>query len=709
MLTLRDVGSLGSITNERARRRLLLNRLKKDMTTYFGFISSQELAEAFALREVLGSRQTDNPNRIAPGDPANPQSVNTARDEINLTEEEIKEKATLKDIFNQIIDTDTDAKRYLESSLSPNAPDEEKNETLKISIQNSLVGIQANDPRLIDYAKCLKLFYTKEVNHPSNPAITSGEYQLFYDNLDQALPYLQPNSETSKESRKRICALRMEHPLFAPGDSTSDLLTMFFNAMPPLEMTRATPVLNVTIHSDRPGITEYGRLSALTLQKSLEGAIPFEDPNQNPSVNALNKASVVSSSLDGQRIVTGLELFRGPQTMQNIEASKQNENHLAPIIDPMRPLASIKGFAIDMQSSYGLNGTRTGTLEIVLHDRSRLGEFANFIKPDRYGTSFVEVEYGWSHPDVNQDSSKSNPYADLLNLSRVIDQFNVTTTNFSFDEVGQVMITLNLVGRGTSETSELSITGPDSSSIQEQIKQMERLSDAVRQLSQRIPALSRNNQENTSSGTQRQEIRGIQGLSAAQDAVNNTVLTEELQQKINELRRVLSLYNNPSNTNSGVGPARGRGRRSRGAGAQQTASANSQQVAQAANELSRIITQLYGTQLRRGANAIERRASRQDTPAGRIATSINQQINQILSGINSVSPNGRWNRDNRYNDIFLQTMNRDVWTKLTRQARRNSAIDDDHRDAVKVNPDSYIDTDLGLSQGRPNPPARRRR
>jgi hypothetical protein len=698
MLRLRigDDISDADITNQRARRRLLLNRLKRDMTLYFGFVSKQEIAEAFALREVLGRRETD-PNRIAPGDPGTAGSVNTATREVSLTADENREKTALKDIFEQIVDSDEEGKRYLDSSLPSDASEAAKSQTLKGGIQNALQGVPQNDPRLRNYAKCIRLHYTKAVNNPNNPAITSGENQLFFDDLDKALPYKETNSPFINEVRKRICAVRMEHPLFAPGDSTSDLLTMFFNAMPPLEMTRAIPVLNVTIYSAKPSITEFGRLSGLTLQKSLEGAIAAPN-SDNPSLMALNKASVLSSSINGERVLTGLELFRGSQTMQNIEASKQNENHLAPVIDPMRPLASIKGFAIDMQSSYGLNGTRTATLEMVLHDRSRFGEFANFIKPDRFGTAYVEVEYGWSHPD----ELGTNPFADLLNLSRVIDHFNITTTNFSFDEVGQVMITLNMHGRGSSETSELSIVGPESSArIQTQINQIEQLAKTVKQLSERIPAFS---QQNTTSGTHRQEVRGIQGLNAAQDAVNNLVLTRELQEQLRELQRSLAIM---ASSNQVANTRDTRGRRS---ASTSTINSNTQQVANSARQLQNVISQIYPDISGRGQRGNQQNVA---GPRQQFTNTINEEINDLLTKINSISDGNSppvWNRENRYNDIFLNSMDDTVWSKLTSRAQSNVlAIDSNHTDAVRP-PDDTLDlTNLGLTQGRPNPPAGRRR
>jgi hypothetical protein len=654
--------SIGSdIIVERARKKVALSRLKRNLRRYFGFTSVQDVAEAFALRDVVGQRtqqrlDNDVAANVATNVAASVQDVGLQID------------PDISEILSQIIDDGDEAKKYLDTSS------EAGSESLKKTIQQSLTSIPANqlNQKLAKYARCIKMHYASNVNHSGAPAAAFSSPQntntncVFFNDLDKALPFTNTDGDVD-DIKKRIVAVRMEHPLLTPGEKNSELLTVFFNSMPPLEMTRATPVMNVTIYSARPPITSNGRLSAITLQKFLEGAV--EQPESNKALAALNRASQVSATLvTGSQVtanpvsdfvVTGLELFRSPQTLQNLDATKNSANDrdafLAPVIDPMRPLASVKAFSVDMQSTYGLMGTRTGTLEIVLHDRSRLGEFANFIKPDRYGTAFLEIEYGWSHPDPLEE----NPYADLLNLTRVKDHFNIVTTNLSFDDVGQVTITLNLVGRGISETTEVSIVGPnDASRIQTQIRHIEDLSTTVNQLTSTVFPNANAQSENT----HRQEIRGIQGLNAAQDAINNIVLSPEVLTALGELRTTLQSRINNRNL--------------------------PQETKESAKRLRDAINNLYGngTNQTNNPNALRQ-----------LQSSINVEIRTIMQNLNKGLPNNQINRDNRYNDAFLNTIDRETWGMLT--STQNGRQIDEHNDAVRVQ-----EVDLTVAQNSPAPP-----
>lgn len=623
MLTLGTSLDNTQVATERANKKARLSQLKRELALYFGFTSKEEVAEALALRQTLGARDRQQPdNNVQAGVPGNVQSVQTA-----IQNASVQVDPALKQVFSDIIDDGDEAKRYLDNL--PNT------ESLKKTIQDRLIvtGNGSAATILENYKKCIKFHYSAASTHkPSGATYDPAYYDtsqrnnlncMFFNNLDNAIL-----GSTPEEIKKRIVAVRMDQPLLTPGEKNGELLTVFFNAMPALELTRATPVMNVTIFFSRPPITENGKLSSLTLQKFLEGAVEEQPATENNlPLRAINLASVISGSTLGQPdsnyTVVGLELFRAPQTLQNIEATKQTENHLAPVIDPFRPLASIKSFSLEMQSAYGLQGTRNGSLEIVLHDRSRLGEFANFVKPDRYGTAFLEVEYGWSHPDPLE---AGNPYADLLNLTRIKDHLNIVSTNLTFDEVGQVNITLNLIGRGSSETTELSIIGPENTiAIRQQIDKIEQLSNAINQLSTRVfgttEAPDSSNQSNQS---HRQEIRGIQALNAAQDAVNNLVLSSEVIEKIEELKQTLS-------TRATAGDARTRS---------------------AANELREKIVELLGT--------VQGRGQGRRTSGGAIndfQTTISNEISSILRQINRATSNNT-------TDIFLQTMPDVVKDKL---------------------------------------------
>lgn len=638
MLTL--YGSSNATEPNLAAQRAISNQrlieLKSNLAKYFGFINGGNIAEALAYSQAVNTaaaQQRSGTSAVADRTSVSAADVRGAMDQLD-----IRSDPSVAALFNIILDPGSGARKVLGNDASSIT------KQIDAFMQHTETNATAEQKHKI--ARCINVHYASGGASPQAETLKTSPDQIFYDNLDSALPFAA--SDASSPTKRRIAAIRMQHPLLVPGEKNSELLTVFFNAIPTLELTRATPVLNVTVYSSRP-ITENGKLAAITLQKFVEGSKDVGEPTaQNLPLRAIGLASQVTASLFGQTdnnfttySVTGMELFRAPQTLINPEATKQTANYLAPVIDPMRPLASLKSFGIDVKSAYGLQGTRVATVELVLHDRSRMGEFADFIKPDRYGTSFIEVEYGWSHPDPLE---ANNPYADLLNLTRIREQLNIVTSNFSFDEVGQVNITLNCMGRGSSEMTELTIIGEGANDLRTTIRHMEELSRTITQLSERVFPAPSNAPGSDGNNTHRTEIRGQQALVAAQDATNNLVLSRELMTQMRALRQTLVARESHSTS---------------------------------ARELRQRIDELVGNIPQNNM------APTQASAVGQVQTSINREIRDILNRINPTSGTERATKATRYADTFLKTVASDVWRTLTTANTSGGSIDEEHQDAIR--------------------------
>ena len=57
------------------------------------------------------------------------------------------------------------------------------------------------------------------------------------------------------------------------------------------------------------------------------------------------------------------------------------------------------------------------------------------------------IDWGWSHPHGQADF---NPYGALLNAMRVREKYGIQNSNYSFDERGQVQISLKLFTKGAA-------------------------------------------------------------------------------------------------------------------------------------------------------------------------------------------------------------------------------------------------------------------
>lgn len=611
-LDIRSPVNQSILTREQKNARL--GRIKAELSTYFGFATDQNIAEA--LEYAQNFQSTDATNR--PLTPLARDAVDTVRSRLDIHTDR-----DLADIFKVMLDAGSGAQHALGANL-PTTPNRET-VTIGSYISRRVREAAGDTAKLRKLARCVKMHYCAAAN-VSGLASTSGTpgIQILY-------PDLEAVGFEDAELKRRVVAFRVEHPMLVPGNKNAELLSLFFNAYPTIEFTRATPVLNIKVYSDRPAIQD-GRLGAVSLQKFLEGATSVFN---NPVMQAQALANEVPSApyavgqyragsetpIPANYSTVGMEIFTAPQTLVNVDATKNTANYLAPVIDPFRPLASIKSFDVEVRSAVGLISTKTAKLEIILHDRSRLGEFADLVKPDRYGSSFLEIEYGWSHPD---GLAANNPFADVLNLTRNKDHFNIVNSSFSFDEVGQVTISLNLCTRGASEVTEVSIAG-NQTRLREQLTAMERISREVNRLSDQVfgqqaatPSTADSSSPSSArtSSNRRQEIRGQQMLTAAGDSTSFLLLTPELFTSLRQLRDTL-------------------GRR---AGASQTSRA-------AARELLQQINGLVGTSNNSVGGVV-----------GGLQATVNEDISSALSRINASTSLGGRVSDPFGNDIFLREM-----------------------------------------------------
>lgn len=342
------------------------------------------------------------------------------------------------------------------------------------------------------------------------------------------------------ETIRRLSAIQLNTPRVTPANKYSQAISVFMNGIPTIEMTRAVPYIDVRFQFGREAIDSNGQLNATSIFKFLEGAVNVR--NGSP-LEKLVLGNRISGSIEGSRnnsgflSVAGMELFTSPQTMVNGNTSNPSSGRadsaarVVPVIDKFRPFMTFKGLTVDVAPSVGLMSFKTAKMEFILHDRSRLHEISDLIKPDLYGTTELIIEYGWSHPDP---LSSGNPYAILLNCTRIKEKYGIRNIRTSFDEVGQVIVNLDLFTKGANELATESIATA-TEGTRRTLQNIERLSETIRLLRERV---FRNNggASGTSAG---REIRGIQILEAASDIQNNIRLSPEILSNLNSLERSL--------------------------------------------------------------------------------------------------------------------------------------------------------------------------
>jgi hypothetical protein len=282
-----------------------------------------------------------------------------------------------------------------------------------------------------------------------------------------------------------LSAFMIKPASLTPCNRDTGALGLFLNFIPTVEMSRCQPWLDIQIISAKPALNTKGQIQTMSLAQFLmgnaivkEGTADYDISNAvNASILRLTPPATDDAGKDvppeSQIATAGMELFTAPQTLVPLGAADPTDqdmtfqyqggemNHdakdpggfdgtrAAPIIDKFRPFMTISGFSVSVTPSYGMMSHETATLSITLHDRSRLSEIGELVKPDLYGAVELLIEYGWNHPDAELIASTSiNPIGNFLDAMKIKKKFKVRNSSFSFDEVGQVEITIELFSVG---------------------------------------------------------------------------------------------------------------------------------------------------------------------------------------------------------------------------------------------------------------------
>lgn len=319
---------------------------------------------------------------------------------------------------------------------------------------------------------------------------------------------------------------------------------LFLNSIPNVEMCRATPFVDILFSLGRPAKnTQTGQVQSLSLTKFLVGAVKSESGTPlddmllaNQTSGNGNTVAGTATSTDTTRSLAGMELFTSPQTLVNANERDNPTLRGQAILDKNKPLLSINDLSITIVPSTGLMAFKTADLSLTLHDRSRLSEVADFVRADLYGLTEITIEYGWLHPDGNTVSSERNPYGDLINGMRMKEKFSIINSSFSMTDTGEISIKLQLAMRG-SEAFATELISSDSDGTGNAIRDVQELVESITELRSRVFG--------GGTGFQTREIRGVQILDAAQDALNNTTFGSDLQEALRDFRAGLQDTQNP--------------------------------------------------------------------------------------------------------------------------------------------------------------------
>jgi hypothetical protein len=278
---------------------------------------------------------------------------------------------------------------------------------------------------------------------PTSPNDYGAQLQLYYMEEDKALTLESSQFFSDNPDRNNInlYAATVRNPYLGPMTKDIGALEVFMNGIPTLELSKCVPYLNVelislnrTAGTVAPPLTLLGFLNPSSLSAA-----------DRAMING-NYAEVRSETMKiGPGLRSGMELFTAPQTLVNMGPTGAT---FLPVIDPLVPLASLGNLSLSTKLQGGTMNFTTGRLEITVHDRSRLREVAALVRPDLYGTTFLDITHGWSHPEGGANSP--NSFGKFLDALKTTTRFRIAGSTYSFEE-GQIKITLNIQTVGSTD------------------------------------------------------------------------------------------------------------------------------------------------------------------------------------------------------------------------------------------------------------------
>jgi len=290
-------------------------------------------------------------------------------------------------------------------------------------------------------------------------------------------------------------------PYLSPAVAKTEDVEMFLNYTPPLVANQLVPYLEIEMigqkkitlslkasdsNTDDKRREELGKqglyyLSTPSLLRFLVGSV--DRSTATAADQAISRFGDITLTQQGDQFTgasieakSGMELFLSPQSLSNISTTKASTDSKTGLpngrlVDakPFLPFASILDFEVKiLNAGAGAMAHKTGKLQLKIHDKSRISEMSEFFRgPSGYGFVKIWTSYGWIAPSrISKGSdgkssisfNNEDAYADFINESmHAEDCWQIKNTQFGFDQVGTVNLTLDLVGLGVSKSKRTSI------------------------------------------------------------------------------------------------------------------------------------------------------------------------------------------------------------------------------------------------------------
>jgi len=291
----------------------------------------------------------------------------------------------------------------------------------------------------------------------------------------------------------KASAFVVKDPYVAPSGRGVYELDIFLNYTPSILAAQLVPCLDVTfqITDDQSGPTQSNRPSSM---RFLLGSRDMTTSDVSPIDRALVDASLVPLSVEGKEVngtvtsYSGMEMFLMPQSLSNMDSAGYDLGTVRLVRPkPFLPFASIEGLDITvLNAGAGKFTHKKATLRMKIHDKSRMSEFSEFIRgAPGFRSAVVWTTYGWLAP---RGRGEEDPFSKFINDNMMMREcWSVINANYSFDQTGQMTMTLEMILKGSKTMDELTVAhggaGSPASALDDFNKALQTISDIKAKIS----------------------------------------------------------------------------------------------------------------------------------------------------------------------------------------------------------------------------------
>jgi hypothetical protein len=314
-----------------------------------------------------------------------------------------------------------------------------------------------------------------KIFHDSVSELPEADQKYFNDEKDRFTMGSLLAIDSSKPESKKFGVIMSSSPMISLPVRDVNKVSLFMNTIPTIEMSKCLPFLDIKFQFKRPE-TDTEILKSPSLLKFLNGGMDLSKAGSNsPDKIMFKSAQDEEMGPGGEKKVistAGMELLTSPQTLFNPSSIEGlAARRYVPVLDAFRPFMSVDSFDITAAPTVGMFSYKTAKLTLILHDRSRLAEVSDFVRPEVYTNTTLSISYGWKHPD---GINSNNAYGDLLNQMNIQNEkYGIVNASFAFDNAQQVRITLSLAMKGVQELRVVKISeGNDYSDAQRELQKL---------------------------------------------------------------------------------------------------------------------------------------------------------------------------------------------------------------------------------------------